>query len=193
MLWIQQWSMPISAACHENRTIFQRIRSLRESEKAIKLASMSASTKYIQPGYSTVTPYLYAKPDLADFLKNAFGAELTHPPTPDAAGQFHSEATVGGAHVLFGNGFFSDPSMAAAVYIYVPDVDAPYKRAVISVNDPILHRHWRFHPDVAAFVRAGFGVARDDVALALAGILALAVVRLGLARALPFARIRAET
>jgi len=122
--------MPISAACHENRTIFQRIRSLRESEKAIKLASMSASTKYIQPGYSTVTPYLYAKPDLADFLKNAFGAEVTHPPTPDAAGHFHSEATVGGAHVLFGNGFFSDPSMAAAVYIYVPDVDATYKRAV---------------------------------------------------------------
>jgi PhnB protein len=130
MLWIQQWSMPISAACHENRTIFQRIRSLRESEKTIKLGSMSASTKYIQPGYSTVTPYLYAKPELADFLKNAFGAEITHPPTPDAAGQFHSEATIGGAHVLFGNGFFSDPSMAAAIYIYVPNVDATYKKAV---------------------------------------------------------------
>lgn len=122
--------MPISAACHENRTIFQRIRSLRESEKAIKLGSMSASTKYIQPGYSTVTPYLYAKPELADFLKNAFGAEITHPPTPDAAGQFHSEATIRGAHVLFGNGFFSDPSMAAAIYIYVPDVDATCNRAV---------------------------------------------------------------
>ena len=122
--------MPISAACHEKRAFFQRIRSLRESENAIKLASMSASTKYIQPGYSTVTPYLYAKPDLADFLKNAFGAEVTHPPTPDATGQFHSEATIGGAHLLFGNGFFSDPSMAAAVYIYVPDVDATYKRAV---------------------------------------------------------------
>jgi PhnB protein len=130
MLWIEQWSMPISAACHENRAIFQRIRRLRCSEKATKLAPMSASTKYIQPGYSTVTPYLYAKPDLADFLKNAFGAEVTHPPTPDATGQFHSEATIGGAHLLFGNGFFSDPSMAAAVYIYVPDVDATYKRAV---------------------------------------------------------------
>jgi PhnB protein len=78
----------------------------------------------------TSHPVSVCEPDLADFLKNAFGAEITHPPTPDAAGQFHSEATIGDAHVLFGNGFFSDPSMAAAIYLYVPDVDATYKRAV---------------------------------------------------------------
>ena len=91
---------------------------------------MSDSDKHIQPGYTTVTPYLYAKIDLADFLKNAFGAEITHMPTADAKGQFHAEAIIGGAHVLFGNGYFSDPSMAAAIYIYVPDVDATYKRAI---------------------------------------------------------------
>ncbi len=91
---------------------------------------MSATNKHIQPGYTTITPYLYAKLDLADFLKNAFGAEVTHPPTPDAEGQFHAEAKIGDAHLLFGNGYFSDPSMAAAIYIYVPDVDATYKRAI---------------------------------------------------------------
>lgn len=91
---------------------------------------MSAPNKHIQPGYTTVTPYLYAKLDLADFLKNAFGAEVAHPPTPDAQGQFHAEAKIGDAHLLFGNGYFSDPSMAAAIYLYVPDVDATYKRAI---------------------------------------------------------------
>ena len=91
---------------------------------------MSTANKHIQPGYTPITPYLYAKLDLADFLKKAFGAEVTHPPTPDAEGRFHSEATIEGAHVLFGNGFFSDPSMSAAIYIYVSDVDATYKRAV---------------------------------------------------------------
>src|SRR5258708_25907272 len=91
---------------------------------------MSASAKHIQPGYTTITPYLYAELDLIDFLKNAFGAEVTHPPPPDAKEEFHAEATIGGAHVLFGNGYFSDSSMAAAIYIYVPDVDATYKRAV---------------------------------------------------------------
>jgi PhnB protein len=48
----------------------------------------------------------------------------------DTDRQFHAEAKIGDAHVLFGNGYFSDPSMTAAIYIYVPDVDATYKRAV---------------------------------------------------------------
>jgi PhnB protein len=89
-----------------------------------------ATNEHIQPGFTTITPYLYAKLDLIDFLKKAFGAEVTHPPTPDAEGKFHAEADIGGAHVLFGNGYFSDPSMAAAIYIYVPDADATYKRAL---------------------------------------------------------------
>ncbi len=91
---------------------------------------MSSKTRHIQPGYTAVTPYLYAKLDLVDFLKRAFGAEVTHAPSPDGAGNFHAEARIGDAHLLFGNGYFSDPSMAAAVYIYVPDVDATYLRAV---------------------------------------------------------------
>jgi PhnB protein len=91
---------------------------------------MSTANKHIQPGYTTITPYLYAKLDLIDFLKNAFGAEVTHTPTPDAEGQFHAEAVIGDAKLLFGSGYFADPSMAAAIYLYVPDVDATYKRAV---------------------------------------------------------------
>lgn len=91
---------------------------------------MSTANKHIQPGYTTITPYLYAKLDFIEFLKNAFGAEVIHTPTPDAKGHFHAEAVIGEAKLLFGNGFFSDPSMAAAIYLYVPDVDATYKRAV---------------------------------------------------------------
>jgi PhnB protein len=91
---------------------------------------MSTANKHIQPGYTTITPYLYAKLDFIEFLKNAFGAEVTHIPTPDAEGQFHAEAKIGDAHLFFGSGYFSDPSMAAAIYLYVPDVDATYKRAV---------------------------------------------------------------
>jgi PhnB protein len=89
-----------------------------------------STSKHIQEGYTAVTPYLYAKLDLIDFLKQAFGAEITHTPTPDSSGNFHAEATIGGAHVLLGSGYFADPSMAAAVYLYVPDVDATYHRAL---------------------------------------------------------------
>jgi len=91
---------------------------------------MSGDAKHIQPGYTTITPYLYAKPGLAEFLTRAFGAEISHPPTPDASGRYHAEAKIGDAHLLFGNGYFSDPSMSAAIWIYVTGVDATYKRAV---------------------------------------------------------------
>ena len=70
---------------------------------------MSATSDHIQPGYTTITPYLYAKPDLADFLKNAFGAEVTHAPTPDAKGQFHAEAIVGERTFCSATAFFPTP------------------------------------------------------------------------------------
>lgn len=101
---------------------------------------MSSDAKHIQPGYTTITPYLYAKLDLIDFLKRAFGAEVTHTPTPDGSGNFHAEAKIGDAQLLFGSGYFADPSMSAAIYIYVPDADATYKLAVslgaISLREP---------------------------------------------------------
>ena len=70
---------------------------------------MSGAAKYIQPGYTAITPYLYAKLDLIDFLKRAFGAEVTHNPAPGEPGNFHAEAKIGDAHLLLGNGYFSDP------------------------------------------------------------------------------------
>jgi uncharacterized glyoxalase superfamily protein PhnB len=89
-----------------------------------------SNSKYIQAGYTAITPYLYAKPDLVDFLKKAFDAEITHIPATDATGEFHGEVQIGGAHLLLGNGYFSNPSMAAAIYLYVPDADATYQRAL---------------------------------------------------------------
>jgi PhnB protein len=99
-----------------------------------------SKAKYIQEGYTAITPYLYAKLDLIDFLKNAFGAEVKHTPTSDGSGNFHAEAKIGDAHLLLGSGYFSDPSMTAAIYLYVSDVDATYLRALSlgakSVKEP---------------------------------------------------------
>jgi len=95
---------------------------------------------YIQEGFTAVTPYIFGKFELIDFLRNAFDAELTHQPTPDAAGHFHAEVKIGGAQVLIGDGFFTNASMNAGIYLYVPDVDATYRRALslgaTSVREP---------------------------------------------------------
>ena len=100
---------------------------------------MSSAT-YIQEGFSAVTPYIFGKLELIDLLKKAFDAELTHEPTPDASGHFHAEVKIAGAHVLIGNGYFTNASMNAGIYLYVPDVDATYRRALTlgatSVREP---------------------------------------------------------
>src|SRR5208283_6161815 len=60
------------------------------------------------------------------------------------------------------------------------------------INGRALHLHRRLLADATAFGHAGLGVNGDEVALALARILALAIVRGGLAGALSLARIDAK-
>ena len=91
---------------------------------------MSTEKSYIQPGYYTLTSYLYGKPDLVDFLRKVFEAEAERVGQPTPEGHFHAELKIGDSRILVGNGYFADPSMAAATWVYVPDVDTTYKRAL---------------------------------------------------------------
>ena len=101
---------------------------------------MASEKSYIQPGHHTITPYLYGGSALIDFLKEAFGAELLHGGDADANGNSHNEMQIGDSRIDFGSGYFADKSMAAAVWIYVPDVDATYKKTLTlgakSVREP---------------------------------------------------------
>jgi PhnB protein len=105
---------------------------------------MSSEKKYIQEGFTAITPYLYGKPELIDFVQKAFDAQVTPSGAPRTAENLHAEIKVGGAPFMIGNGYFADPSMSAAVWIYVPDVDATYQRALKlgakSVRDPVNER-----------------------------------------------------
>ena len=91
---------------------------------------MSSNTKYMQEGFTAITPYLYGKHELVDFVQKAFDAQLTPSDAPNTAEQFHAELHIGDAPFMIGNGYFADPSMSAAIWIYVPDVDATYQRAL---------------------------------------------------------------
>jgi PhnB protein len=91
---------------------------------------MAGDKSYIQPGHHTVTPYLYGGPKLIDFLKEVFDAEVLHPGGPDAEGNSHNEVKIGDSPVDFGSGYFADKSMAAALWVYVPDVDATLQKAL---------------------------------------------------------------
>ncbi|HEY7288856.1 MAG TPA: VOC family protein [Vicinamibacterales bacterium] len=82
--------------------------------------------------YSTVTPYLIV-PDgdaLLRFAKAAFGAtEKQCQRRPDGV-IGHAEMQIGNSLIMFAQGGGAWPARPAALYLWIDDVDATYKRAL---------------------------------------------------------------
>jgi len=97
--------------------------------------------KPIPTGYHTVTPYLTVKgaAQAIDFYKRAFGAqEVERMPGPDGKSVMHAELKLGDSVVMLSDespqgGTRSPQTLGgstAYLFLYVPDVDAAFKRAV---------------------------------------------------------------
>jgi uncharacterized glyoxalase superfamily protein PhnB len=90
----------------------------------------------VPKGYHTVTPYLTVRGAAAaiDFYKKAFGAkEKFRMPGPDGTKVMHAELQVGDSVVMLSDDFSGAPSAGGApvgIFLYVPDVDAAFTRAV---------------------------------------------------------------
>jgi PhnB protein len=83
-------------------------------------------------GFHTITPYLIVE-DLDAFLafmQTAFGAVETMR-TQGAGGGTHVEVRIGDSMLMIGSGGgWSGHSLPAALYLYVDDVDATFRRAI---------------------------------------------------------------
>jgi len=82
--------------------------------------------------YRTLTPYLVV-PD-ADgtirFLQAVFGAEEVSCDRNGVGTIVHAEYRVGDSLVMLGQAGPGCPALAAALYVWVPDVDATYAKAL---------------------------------------------------------------
>jgi PhnB protein len=90
-----------------------------------------ANVKSIPEGYHTVTPFLVLKDAhrALEFYAKAFGAEERfRMKTPDGKVS-HSEIQIGDSIVMVTDAMH-EPVTSASIYLYVPDVDAVFKRAV---------------------------------------------------------------
>ena len=98
------------------------------------------AVKAIPEGYRTVTPSLTVRDGAKaiDFYKKAFGAqERMRLPGPDGR-LMHAELKVGDSIVMLGEEMpemgckapVSVGAVSSSLYVYVPDVDAAFKRAV---------------------------------------------------------------
>ena len=94
--------------------------------------------------YSTVSPYLIVNDADAtiDFLKRVFGAiELRR--FPDDSGKLmHAEVRIDDTVIMLADSAPPDwPPIPSYMHIYVPDVDATYRKALeagaVSVQEPV--------------------------------------------------------
>jgi PhnB protein len=97
--------------------------------------------KPIPDGYRTVTPYLTVTgaAQALDFYKQAFGAQEVERMTgPDGQSVMHAEIRIGDSIVMLSDEFPQMGSRSpqtlggttASVFLYVPDVDTAFQRAI---------------------------------------------------------------
>jgi PhnB protein len=86
----------------------------------------------VPDGYHSVTPYLSVPgaSRLIEFLKQAFDAQERHRTTRPDGSIWHAELQIGDSRVMLAEPAPPWKPMPAALYLYVPDTDAIYHRAL---------------------------------------------------------------
>jgi PhnB protein len=90
------------------------------------------SAKPIPEGFHTVTPYLTVDDpdDLMKFLQQAFGAEQIEVMRDGNGNIRHAEARIGDSILMMGKARDEWHPRPGNFYLYVPDCDAVYKKAI---------------------------------------------------------------
>jgi len=104
----------------------------------------------IPKGFHSVTPYLVVPGvlKLIEFLKQAFGAVVTEAPMtrPDGA-VMHAEVKIGDSILMMGEPMGAWKAMPCMLYLYVPDVDAVYKQALLAGGKSLQEPADQFYGD----------------------------------------------
>jgi PhnB protein len=111
--------------------------------------------KPVPEGYQSVIPYLIVEgaARLLDFVKQAFGAVEHERMSRDDGSIGHAEVRIGDTVVMISDGRDPWKPMPAALYLYVPDTDAIYHRAVEAGADSLMEPADQFYGDRNAGVR----------------------------------------
>jgi PhnB protein len=133
---------------------------------------MASHVKPIPDGFHTVTPYLIADgaDKLIDFMQNAFGAEFDHEPAKRPDGKImHATLRIGNSMVMVSESSEHTKATPVMLYLYVPNVDASYQKALKAGASSVMEPADQFYGDRSGGVRdaAGnrwfFGTHIEDV------------------------------
>ena len=106
--------------------------------------------QFIPPGYHTITPYLIVSglPGTISFLEKVFDAKTTVAPMlrPDGS-IMHTELQVGDSRIMMAEATEQWRPMPSSIFLYLPDCDAIFKRALASGATSLMEPADQFYGD----------------------------------------------
>ncbi len=104
----------------------------------------------IPPGYHTITPYLIVSglPATIAFLETVFDAKSTIPPMlrPDGT-IMHTELQIGNSRIMMAEATEQWKPMPCAIFLYLPDCDTSFKRAIAAGATSLMEPADQFYGD----------------------------------------------
>ncbi|WP_065750148.1 VOC family protein [Bradyrhizobium paxllaeri] len=121
---------------------------------------MATKVKPVPEGFHTVTPYLVV--DGADkvihFMKEAFGAQPVFEPMMRPDGKvMHAEYKIGNSIVMISDSSERAQATSAMLYLYVPNVDAVYQKALKAGATSLMEPTDQFYGDRSGGVKDAAG------------------------------------
>jgi PhnB protein len=122
--------------------------------------AMAAKVKPIPDGFHTITPYLVVDgaEKLIDFMQKAFGAKHDHEPTmrPDGT-LMHATLKIGDSMLMISDASEHAQATQVMLYLYVPDVDAAYQKALKAGATSLMEPADQFYGDRSGGVKDAAG------------------------------------
>ena len=124
-----------------------------------KGTSKNKSVQAVPEGFHTVTPYLIVDgaARLLEFIKNAFGGEVTFNMQDDNKRITHATVKVGNSLIMVSDTMEGMKAQTSMLYLYLDDVDTVYKKAVQAKGKSIHEPSNEFYGDRAAAVQDEWG------------------------------------
>lgn len=113
------------------------------------------TVKPVPEGFHTITPYIVVPGlgKLIEFLKAAFDAEVIECMSAPDGSIAHAEARIGDSMVMMGEPRGEFKPLPAGLYLYVPDCDAVFARALAAGGESISEPADMFYGDRQGGVR----------------------------------------
>src|SRR5262245_9739250 len=130
------------------------------------------AAKPVPDGYHTVTPYLTVRgaENVIEFLKQVFGAEMSEIIKRPDGSIMHAQVKIGDSRVMIADESETEKATSSTLYVYVPNVDSVYERAIKFGGKSVMEPTDMFYGDRSGGVKdpSGnswfIGTHKEDVA-----------------------------